>query len=87
MEFNPGPEGESAMKSAYSGARAAATKHNQAAMCLWQLDSTAKLPSAVSGPAIRKAAAVVVLEPHTFTAFDGDWRVILVVAHLGTGVP
>jgi len=41
-EFNPGPEGESAMKSAYSGARAVATKHNQAAVRLWQLDSTAE---------------------------------------------
>jgi hypothetical protein len=41
-EFNPGPQGESAMKSAHSGARVLPTKHNQAAVRLWQLDNTAE---------------------------------------------
>jgi len=41
-EFNPGTEGASAMKSAYAGARVVPTKHKQAAVRLWQLDSTAE---------------------------------------------
>lgn len=41
-EFNPGAEGESAMKGAYSGARAMPTKHKQAVIRLWQLDNTAE---------------------------------------------
>jgi hypothetical protein len=41
-EFNPGPQGESAMKSAHSGAKVLPTKHNQAAVRLWQLDNAAE---------------------------------------------
>ena len=41
-EFNPGAEGESAMKSAYAGARVVPTKHKQAAIRLWQLDNSAE---------------------------------------------
>lgn len=41
-EFNPGPQGESAMKSAHSGATALSTKHKQAVVRLWQLDNTAE---------------------------------------------
>lgn len=41
-EFNPGPQGESAMKGAHSGARVLPTKHKQAVIRLWQLDNTAE---------------------------------------------
>ena len=40
-EFNPGAEGERAMKNANSSARAMPTKHKQAVIRLWQLDKTA----------------------------------------------
>lgn len=41
-EFNPGAEGESAMKSAVTGARVMPTKHHQAVIRFWQLDNTAE---------------------------------------------
>jgi hypothetical protein len=40
-EFDPDPQGESAMKSVHSSARVLPTKHNQDSVRLWQLDSTA----------------------------------------------
>jgi len=40
-EFNPGAEGESAMKSAVSGARVMSTKQQQDVVRFWQLDNTA----------------------------------------------
>ncbi len=39
-EFNPGAEGESAMKSANSGAKVLPMKHSQAAVRLWRLNNT-----------------------------------------------
>ena len=41
-EFNPGAQGVSAMKHANAGARVVATKHQQASIRLWQLDSAAE---------------------------------------------
>jgi hypothetical protein len=41
-EFNPGTEGESAVKNVYSGAKIMAVKQKQAVIRLWQLDNTAE---------------------------------------------
>jgi hypothetical protein len=39
-EFNPGPQGEKAVKSAYSSAKVFTPKHQQAGIRLWQVDNT-----------------------------------------------
>ena len=40
-EFNPGPKGESSVKSANPAARVLTTKHKQSAIRLWKIDNTA----------------------------------------------
>ena len=40
-EFNPSPEGESAMQGVSSSARIVSTQHKQAGIRLWRLDNTA----------------------------------------------
>ena len=39
-EFNPGPQGEKSVKSAYSSAKVFPLKHPQAGIRLWQVDNT-----------------------------------------------